>query len=96
MILANFLSNRNGLNTISTLMVIALAIVSHDQETITQIKARVLAAGKFLGTIAGDWVRAQARYDKRYQLLILMAGGAAPANLAVAMAAKFQEVYPDR
>ena len=66
------------------------------QATIAQIEAKVLAAGKFLGTIAGDWEQARARYDKGYQLLMLMADGVALGKLAAGTVAKFREVYPDR
>ena len=56
----------------------------------------LLAAGKFLGTIAGSWEQAQAHYDKGYQLLMLMADGVALGKLASGTVAKFREVYPDR
>jgi 2-keto-3-deoxy-L-rhamnonate aldolase RhmA len=66
------------------------------QETIVRIETKVLAAGKFLGTVAGNWEQAQARYDKGYQLLMLMADGMSLGKLAGNTVAKFREVYPDR
>jgi 2-dehydro-3-deoxyglucarate aldolase/4-hydroxy-2-oxoheptanedioate aldolase len=66
------------------------------QETIAQVEAQVLAAGKFLGTIAATWEQAQARYDKGYQLLMLMADGVALGKLAAGTVAKFHEMYPER
>jgi 2-dehydro-3-deoxyglucarate aldolase/4-hydroxy-2-oxoheptanedioate aldolase len=66
------------------------------QETIARIEAQVLAAGKFLGTIAANWEQAQARYDKGYQLLMLMADGVALGKLAAGMVARFRELYPER
>jgi 2-dehydro-3-deoxyglucarate aldolase/4-hydroxy-2-oxoheptanedioate aldolase len=66
------------------------------QETIGQIETKVLAAGKFLGTIAGNWEQAQARYNKGYQLLMLMADGVALGKLAADTVASFRASYPDR
>ena len=66
------------------------------QEIIVRIETKVLAAGKFLGTIAANWEQAQARYDKGYQLLMLMADGVSLGKLAAGTVAKFREIYPDR
>ncbi len=64
------------------------------KETIAQIEAKVLAAGKVLGTIAGNWEQAQERYERGYQLLMLMADGVALGKLAASTVANFREAYP--
>jgi len=66
------------------------------QEAIALIETKVLAAGKFLGTIAGNWEQAQVRYEKGYQLLMLMADGASLGKLAGSIVANFREMYPDQ
>ena len=63
---------------------------------IAQVEAKVLAAGKFLGTIAGSWEQAQELYDRGYQFIMLMADGVSLGKLAAGAVARFREVYPDR
>lgn len=66
------------------------------QQAISLIETKVLAAGKVLGTIAGNWDQARERYVKGYQLLMLMADGVSLGKLAGSTVAKFREAYPDR
>jgi 2-keto-3-deoxy-L-rhamnonate aldolase RhmA len=66
------------------------------KETIAQIEAKVLTAGKFLGTVAGTWEQASERYDRGYQLLMLMSDTTSLGALAAKTAAQFHEAYPER
>lgn len=60
------------------------------------MKAKILAVGKFLSTIAGSWEQAQALYYRGCQFIMLMADGVSLGKLATGTVAKFREVYPDR
>jgi 2-dehydro-3-deoxyglucarate aldolase/4-hydroxy-2-oxoheptanedioate aldolase len=64
------------------------------QAVIETIERKTLGAGKILATIAGSWEQAQARYEKGYQMIMLMADGVAVGNLAREMTGKFREAYP--
>jgi 2-dehydro-3-deoxyglucarate aldolase/4-hydroxy-2-oxoheptanedioate aldolase len=61
---------------------------------IARIEARVLSAGKFLGTIAGTWEQAQERYERGYSWLMLMSDSVDLGKLAATTAARFREAYP--
>ena len=63
------------------------------QEAISIIEKKTLAAGKCLGTVAGSWEQAQQKYDKGYQLLMLMSDSVGLASMAVSTVKKFREVY---
>lgn len=65
------------------------------QETIAAIEKKVLAAHKFLGTVAGNWEQAQQKYEKGYQLMMLMADGVSLGKAAASVAAQFRAAYPD-
>lgn len=60
------------------------------QETIAEIEARVRSAGKVLSTIAADWEQAEAKFERGYQMLMVMADGVALAKLAAALVGKFR------
>ena len=49
--------------------------VEEVQGSIAHNETKVLATGRFLGTIAGNWAEAQERYVGGYQLLMLMTDG---------------------
>ena len=63
------------------------------QEAIALIEKKTLAAGKFLGTVAGSWEQAKAKYAKGYQLLMLMSDSVGLAGLATKTMAAFNEEY---
>ena len=63
------------------------------QEAIALIEEKTLAAGKFLGTIAGTWEQAKAKYEKGYQLLMLMSDSVGLAGLAGRTMAVFENEY---
>jgi 2-dehydro-3-deoxyglucarate aldolase/4-hydroxy-2-oxoheptanedioate aldolase len=65
------------------------------QAAIKTIERKTLGAGKILSTIAGSWEQAQDRYEKGYQMIMLMADGVALARLAAEMVGRFREIYPD-
>lgn len=63
------------------------------QAAIAEIERKVLGAGKILSTIAGPWEQAQSLYQRGYQMLMLMADGAALAAAAGEKVRKFKEHY---
>lgn len=63
------------------------------QEAIGIIEKKTFAAGKFLGTVAGNWEQAKAKYEKGYQLLMLMSDSVGLAGLASRTMAGFDEEY---
>jgi 2-keto-3-deoxy-L-rhamnonate aldolase RhmA len=73
-----------------------LANPSHPevQATIAQAEARVLKSDKVLGTIAAGFDKAKPLFDKGYQLVTLLADGAALANLAAEQMSRFKKAYP--
>ncbi len=58
---------------------------------IVEIESRVLASDKFLGTIATDWSKARACYERGYQWLILMQDGLALATEAGRVVERFRQ-----
>ncbi len=64
------------------------------QAAIETIERKTLGAGKILSTIAGSWEQAQQRYEKGYQMIMLMADGVALGKMAREMAGNFREVFP--
>lgn len=65
------------------------------QEAIAVIEAKVLAAKKILGSIAGTWEQAKGFYDKGYQMMVVMADGVSLAGLAAKKVAQFRKDYPE-
>jgi 2-dehydro-3-deoxyglucarate aldolase/4-hydroxy-2-oxoheptanedioate aldolase len=65
------------------------------QVAIETIERKTLDAGKILSTIAGSWEQAQTRYEKGYQMIMLMADGVAVANMARGLVAQFRAAYPN-
>jgi 2-keto-3-deoxy-L-rhamnonate aldolase RhmA len=63
------------------------------QEAIGIIEKKTLAAGKFLGTVAGNWDQAQQKYAKGYQMLMLMSDSVGLATLATGTMAQFKKTY---
>jgi 2-dehydro-3-deoxyglucarate aldolase/4-hydroxy-2-oxoheptanedioate aldolase len=65
------------------------------QEAIASVEQKTLAAGKILGSIAGTWEQAKAKYDRGYQMLMVMADGTTVAKAAAEKIAQFHEAFPD-
>jgi 2-dehydro-3-deoxyglucarate aldolase/4-hydroxy-2-oxoheptanedioate aldolase len=66
------------------------------QAMIRSIEDKVLASGKVLATISNSWEQAQQRYERGYQMLMLMADGVSLGNLASELIGKFRAAYPKR
>ena len=63
------------------------------QEMIGVIEQKVLASDKFLGTIAANWDKAAACFEKGYQWMVVMQDGAALNVAARRAVADFTEAY---
>lgn len=63
------------------------------QRAIERIEAKVLPSGKFLGTLAPNWARAEACFEKGYRWLALLQDGAALKAAGDAATAPFREKY---
>lgn len=63
------------------------------QEAIQLIETKTLEAGKFLGTVGGGWEQAQKKYERGYQLLMLMSDSVDLAKLAGQMFNTFADEY---
>lgn len=63
------------------------------QEAIRLIEDKTLAAGKVLGTVAGSWDQAKVKYEKGYQLLMLMSDSVGLAGLAASTVKNFNDTY---
>lgn len=64
------------------------------KSTIETIERKTLGAGKILSTIAGSWEQAQTRYEKGYQMIMLMADGVALGKMASELMGQFKAAYP--
>jgi len=64
------------------------------QEVISGIENKMVASGKILATLAGNWEQAQVLYEKGYQMVMLMADGTSLAKLAAINVAQFKNYYP--
>lgn len=62
---------------------------------IATIEEKTLAAGKFLGTVAGSWDQAKTKYARGYQLLMLMSDSVGLASLASETVARFNSEYTE-
>jgi len=65
------------------------------QETIALIESKVLPSDKFLGTLAANWGKAAACFEKGYQWMVLMQDGVAIKNAGDAAVSSFRDVYGD-
>lgn len=63
------------------------------QQAIATVEEKTLKAGKYLGTVGGSWEQARKKYDKGYQLLMLMSDSVDLAKLAGQTVARFTEEY---
>lgn len=65
------------------------------QEAIATVEQKTLAAGKVLGSIAVTWEQARAKYDRGYQMLLVMADGTTVAKVAAENVTRFREAYSE-
>jgi 2-dehydro-3-deoxyglucarate aldolase/4-hydroxy-2-oxoheptanedioate aldolase len=63
------------------------------QETIARIEEKVIPSDKFLGTLATDWNKARACFEKGYQWMVLMQDGAALKKAGDEAVAGFRNAY---
>ena len=63
------------------------------QETIAVIESKVIPSDKFLGTLAANWGKAEACFEKGYQWMVLMQDGVAIKNAGDAAVSSFRNVY---
>lgn len=63
------------------------------QEAIALIEGKVLASGKFLGTLATNWEKAQACFEKGYRWMVVMQDGAALRAAGDSMVLQFRNAY---
>ncbi len=64
------------------------------QQAIAVIEEKVLASGKILSTLAGNWAQAQRLYERGYGMLMLMADGIALSRAANEAVGQFRQHYP--
>ena len=65
------------------------------QETIAVIESKVIPSDKFLGTLAANWGKAEACFEKGYQWMVLMQDGVAIKNAGDAAVSSFRNAYGD-
>ena len=65
------------------------------QDVIAAIEQKVLTSDKFLGTLAGTWIKARECFEKGYQWMILMQDGAALRRASAEAVADFRNTYGD-
>lgn len=63
------------------------------QAAIATVEEKTLKAGKFLGTIGGSWEQARQKYERGYQLLMLMSDSVDLAKLAGQTVARFTDEF---
>jgi 2-dehydro-3-deoxyglucarate aldolase/4-hydroxy-2-oxoheptanedioate aldolase len=63
--------------------------------TIAGIESKVLASGKFLGTVAATWDQVRACFDKGYRWLIVLQDGVALRAAGDAVVARFRQEYAE-
>ena len=63
------------------------------QKAIGLIEKKTISAGKFLGTVGGGWEKAQKKYERGYQLLMLMSDSVDLAKLAGQTVSAFTDQY---
>ncbi len=63
------------------------------QQAIAMVEEKTLKAGKYLSTVGGSWDQARKKFDKGYQLLMLMSDSVDLAKLAGQTVARFTEEY---
>ena len=66
------------------------------QKKIAEVEKKVLGSGKFLGTVAGSFERAQELYDRGYQYLLTLSDTTTLSSVCRSFVTKFQEAYPEK
>jgi len=66
------------------------------QKAIQEVEAKVFASNKILSTVAGSWEDAKKKYDRGYQLLLLMSDTVTLSKTARALTGSFADAYPGR
>jgi len=66
------------------------------QKAIQEVEAKVFASNKILSTVAGSWEDAKKKYDRGYQLLLLMSDTVTLGKTARALTGSFADAYPGR
>ena len=66
------------------------------QKTILAIEQKVLASGKSLGTVAGSWDDAQAKYERGYRFIVSFSDTVSLGKFASQHVEKFNTKYPHR
>jgi 2-keto-3-deoxy-L-rhamnonate aldolase RhmA len=64
------------------------------QDAIAEVEAKVVASGKVLASLAGNWEQARQKYEKGYQMLMLMSDTVSLAALATQKVKEFKDAYP--
>jgi 2-dehydro-3-deoxyglucarate aldolase/4-hydroxy-2-oxoheptanedioate aldolase len=65
------------------------------QEMIGLIEQKVLASDKFLGTLAANWDKARACFDKGYRWMVVMQDGATLVRTSNEMVTRFRDDFGD-
>jgi len=63
------------------------------QKTIARIERKVFASGKFLGTLAATWDKANACFEKGYQWMVVMQDGATLVKASRQAVSRFRDHY---
>jgi 2-keto-3-deoxy-L-rhamnonate aldolase RhmA len=66
------------------------------QKAIREVEAKVFASDKILATVAGSWDDAKMKYDRGYQMLLLMSDTVTLSKTARAITGSFTDEYPGR
>ncbi|MFW6361007.1 MAG: HpcH/HpaI aldolase family protein [Spirochaetota bacterium] len=66
------------------------------QEAIRTIEKKVNASDKFLSTVAKDWDDAQKKYERGYNLLLMMSDTTTLSKVARALVGDFSKNFPQR
>jgi 2-keto-3-deoxy-L-rhamnonate aldolase RhmA len=66
------------------------------QEVIKEIEKKTAASDKILATVSGTWEDAKGKYDRGYQILLLMSDTVALSKLAKGIVQQFKDTFPGR
>ena len=66
------------------------------QTAMKAVETSVLASGKILSTVAGNWKDAEKKYEMGYQFLMLMSDTTTLSKVARGLLSQFKESYPER
>lgn len=66
------------------------------QAAIRSVEEKVFSSSKALGTVATSWEDAKAKFERGYQLLVLMSDTVSLGKQARALVQQFTDLYPNR